>query len=325
MGMLVKIYHKISQQSWFEPFLLLGLILLLLGISYLPFIAQLGFYYDDWYVTWAGFTDGAQKIVALQSLDRPFQGMEYALAFSLLGENPLGWHFLIFALRFISTVGFWVGLRKLLPNQNAAAFCMALIFGVYPGFTSQPVASVMQTLIFGMTCGTLMISATLLAFHATKVIWKVLALLAAFSLGLAAFFMFEWMTGFCLVLGIVLVYQVFTQHGKTFWQNIIKTGLYWLPSLAALAVFLYWRIFIFINLRAATSISSLKEIYLSDPGGMLSRLLLEWVKDISEAILLAWFIPTYKLILRAKYLDLVIAGSLALVGTILILFLFSQT
>lgn len=283
----------------------------------MPFVFQLGYYYDDWYITWAGFTDGAQRIIELQSSDRPFQGYEYAVAYALLGESPLGWHILIFALRLIATIGLWVGLRKLLPRQKSATFSMALLFGVYPGFTSQPHASMMHTLMFGVACGILMISTTLVAYNTTKRIWKIILLTSAFLFGLGTCFMFEWMLGFVFLLGIFLVYQVFADRKGTFSRSLIKLVQYWLPSLFALAVFIYWRLFIFVNLRSATSLSRLKGMYLQDPFGMGIRLLFEWIKDIFEALCYSWVVPAYNLIVRAKYTDLFLTFSLALIGTAL--------
>jgi hypothetical protein len=43
----------------------LGLLLLLGLLAYGPWMAQLGFYRDDWYVLWAGAVLGPQAIITM--------------------------------------------------------------------------------------------------------------------------------------------------------------------------------------------------------------------------------------------------------------------
>ena len=60
-------------------------------LIYLPHIFNLGLYFDDWYILWTGFTDGAQRLIEVQSLDRPVQGWLFAFTFQLFGIEPLRW------------------------------------------------------------------------------------------------------------------------------------------------------------------------------------------------------------------------------------------
>ena len=76
------------------PLFLLGLSLLAYGL----WLNRLGFYWDDFPLTWIARTYGAEGLARYFSTNRPFWGILYQLTTPLLGSNPFGWQ--IFALVF---------------------------------------------------------------------------------------------------------------------------------------------------------------------------------------------------------------------------------
>ena len=87
-------------------------------ITYGVLIPYLGFYRDDWYLLWTSETQGAEGLISLFSIDRPFDGMLYVFDFWLAGLTPLTWH--IYALFFKLTSAFaflWLA-RSLWENRK---------------------------------------------------------------------------------------------------------------------------------------------------------------------------------------------------------------
>ncbi|HSV85684.1 MAG TPA: hypothetical protein VLH85_03860 [Levilinea sp.] len=68
------------------------LFLLVIGIlTFLPLAGQLGYYRDDWPVTYGGTVFGPLRIFEQHKIDRPFMGLTYAATYAVLGNSPLTW------------------------------------------------------------------------------------------------------------------------------------------------------------------------------------------------------------------------------------------
>ena len=60
-----------------ETFVATLLIFLTTAITYGVSIPQLGYYHDDWFLLWSGQARGAESIIPLFAIDRPFMGVVY--------------------------------------------------------------------------------------------------------------------------------------------------------------------------------------------------------------------------------------------------------
>lgn len=105
--------------------------LLTYGLS----IPKLGFYYDDWFMLWSGATRGADSLIPLFSLDRPFMGMIYSVFFRMFGDTIAGWHWLALLFRVMGAMAFYWILNLAWPRRNKSLYVpAAMLFVVFPGF-----------------------------------------------------------------------------------------------------------------------------------------------------------------------------------------------
>jgi hypothetical protein len=123
----------------------------------------------------------------------------------------------------------------------------------------------------------------------------------------------EYMIGLEAVRGLVLAYLLWRAGARVNLRslfNLISAGA--LPgsrgSVPVLAVV------IFRSGRPATDMSALGGRYLSDPGGMLLRLLIETGRDLVDTVFLAWAVPLYNLSSNAAYADVLLSLVLALLA-----------
>src|SRR6185295_14883387 len=71
-------------------------------------------------------------------------------------------------------------------------------------------------------------------------------------------------------------------------KRLRRTALHWSPYLAVIAIFLFWRLFLFQHARMGTSPSRIFGDILSNPISELSNRAYSIVTDLIEAGLIAW-------------------------------------
>ena len=294
-------------------------IIIVAALAYLPLILQMGYYRDDWHVVWGGFTQGALKIFDLHLTDRPFMGLTYALAYSVLGKSPLGWHLYAFVLRVGGAISFFGILKLLWPEQRRAVTLLTLLFVTYPGFLQQPNANAYSNHLLGFFLGTLSITLSLrAAVIPSKLRVQILLGALASIFAVSCYLMMEYMIGLEAVRLILLWYVLGRSKILSLRQHILKTIKRWLPTLSATTLFLLWRVFIFKSARSVTDVRSLGKTYASQPFKMLLRVMVESAKDFTDTVLLGWFVPFYKKLDSALYGDLLISLILAAAGIVLL-------
>jgi hypothetical protein len=307
-----------------ETGLALGLIVLAAALAYLPLAGQLGYYFDDWNVVWAAETQGMQKLVEMSSIDRPFNGIIFSLLYPLLGSSALAWNISAFFIRLVGGLSLYWIVRMLWPKQQAAATATALIFLLYPGYLRQPNAIQYQIPLLHLTLSLLSIALTVWAIQLKNRAAQLLVIAASLLLTLTSLFMVEYMIGLEGVRFFILFLALSPKReagrlplrdGK-FWKNLM---LRWLPYLLVAAGFLYWRLFIFKSVRAATDVGFLAQKYAESPVYRLLRLILEWGKDFFETLFFAWGALPYRLISEARLRDLEAALILGLLGAAAVL------
>jgi hypothetical protein len=98
--------------QWKRWLLPVGLLVLVSGLIFLPFASRLGFYRDDWYMLWSANARGADSIIDLFSIDRPFMGYTYDLTYRLLGNSPIPWQIYSFVLKTLGAVAVYGIMRS---------------------------------------------------------------------------------------------------------------------------------------------------------------------------------------------------------------------
>lgn len=310
-----------------EPLLAVGLVVLTAALTFLPLVAQLGYYHDDWF-TIASRISGV-SLAQMHSIDRPMMGKLYTFSHALLGDAPLAWHLFGFGARLAEALAFLWLLRLLWPAQRAATTLMAVFFVVYPGFMLQPSANNYSNHFVALFLGIISLGLSVRALqihvhtHERRVFtlaFKSLLILPSAALVLIYPRVHEALIGLegmrFLLLGFVLARQEAAE--KSLPRFLRRFALEWLPYAAALAVFAYWRLVHFQSPREATDMQVLLDKYSASPLAVLGGMLLEWGRDFFDTIFFAWGAPVYERIAQAGYGDLLLAFAVALVAVVLL-------
>ncbi len=303
----------------FETGVALSVITITTILSYGILIPQLGFYRDDWYMLLAGQSEGAQGIVNLFAIDRPLIGYIYALDYAVLGSSVLGWHLYALLLRLLASLGFFFLLRAVWPDKKFETTIAALLFAVYPGFLQQPNAATFKNLLLGYDLALFSILATIQAVK-TDITWKRIGLIVTAVLFAGLYFgIFEAMIGLEGARVLLLWYVLWKESHAAPKKAILPTLKWSIPYVLLAGMFVFWRVFLFKSERRATNVDVLFSSYGATPLHSLLGIIIETVKDVWEATVLAWFVPFYQFTRTGAYRELgtaVFFASLA-VGSVL--------
>lgn len=268
------------------------LITVISALAFLPFINQLGFYFNDWHPL-SGEVAGVSAY-SLFKLERPGVGYLYDLTYPILGPHPLAWQLFTFALRLGGVICFLLILRRLWPERGLETGLAALLMAIYPGFMQQPIALTFSNHFITQGAALLSIFFTVLSLQSGKRWQKVLCILAALVLELSYLFVYEYMLGFEILRLLLIGLLIRRRNRIRFWPLVGQTLLNYLPYLLPLAVFLAWRLFSFVSSRPTTDLRVLTAAYQANPVGMFGRLVLETVWDALQTAFLAWGVPLVK-------------------------------
>src|SRR5574339_639489 len=155
-----------------ETLIAILLILLTTVITYGVSIPRLGYYHDDWFLLWSGQARGAESIIPLFAIDRPFMGVVYSFVYRLLGDTIINWHLYALLWRWLGGLAFFWILRLLWPEHKYLTALMAVLFVIYPGFLSQPNANTKQNHLYGFGTAMLSFAFMLAAMKTNRRGWK---------------------------------------------------------------------------------------------------------------------------------------------------------
>lgn len=224
--------------SWLVPLALLSLA----AVVYGPFLPQLGFYWDDWPFAWIRTHVGAQGLIELFNVTSPIRGWIEAPLTLILGVNPLAWQVFSLLTRWLAAVAFWWLLCLLWPERRGEAFFASAMLLVYPGYTQQPLAMTYYFFwvfeaVFFLSLGWMVQSV-----KREKVVWGLFfASLALSGLHLVSM---EYLVGLELMRPLLLL-LVFSRLTPSWRERLKKAFLYEIPYVLVLAVYVYWRLFLF--------------------------------------------------------------------------------
>lgn len=313
--MKISLKFNARAETWFAA----GLIVISTVITYGILIPELGFYRDDWYMLWSGLSpDGPAAIIRLFQTDRPLIGWTFALIFKLIGPSAVGWQVLGLALKVFTGLLALYLLRMVWPTRRVETTVAALLFVLYPGFYQQPVAGTFCIDLIGLNALLLSICLTIFTIKTHHRLLQWIAAIASIMLGLVNLGLYEAVIGL-EVFRWILVWIVLRQNSPApankskFQVRIFKDLLKWLaPSLVMLASFLFWRLFIFKSVRRATNINVLLADYASNPFYSLVQIIIDYIKDLLETVVLAWFVPFYQFTAEGRLNNFISALGIAL-------------
>ncbi len=126
---------RLSFGGWTFPLVVAGLFLLCFGL----FLPEQGFFWDDWTQLLSRHLFGYAAYMRY-FYERPLSGWTHIVFGPLMGDFPLRWQVFTLALRAATVPAAWWMFRLVWPARRRDAALAALLFGLYPGFTQQPVS-----------------------------------------------------------------------------------------------------------------------------------------------------------------------------------------
>ncbi len=293
---------KLTQTRWFEIILLA----LISGLTYLPRIADLTYYRDDWYFLYDALVVGPRALIEIALHTRPIRGPLYALYFSLFGLNPLPYHIVMYLTRMLGGLGALWLFNLLWQKNRRANFFMAVLFVLFPGFLWWVAGFEFQPYVLSVGLQAFSIAFTLKAISSDSMSkrlgWTVAALLSGwvylalveYAIGMEAFRLI------CVYLYVRRknTQSVFIASAS----QTLKTGA---PHLLVPIVFLIWYQFLFDNWRKAQDAGTQFSALFSSPITMLWRTV-ETARSWLNVSLFAWVVPFYQNFYGNRLRDIVI-------------------
>ena len=271
----------------FNIWLVSGISLALIGLSYALYLPSLGFYFDDWPQLYSMIIGGSQGIKNYYLFDsRPFCFWPELFLFKLWGTNPILWHLANYFLHWLIGLSIYFAFRQIWPEHKQNLLWVILLFSVYPLFDQQSVALVyiapkVSYLFFFLSVG-------LMVAYAKGGKGKYLFLVASLIANMLNLFTVEYFIGLELIRPIILWFIM--RDGKTT-MRVKNVLFHWLPYFGLIIIFSFWRLLLVENLRGLSL--SLIPQFLSSPLQTLRILTEFFVKDLMAIILTVWY-PTFE-------------------------------
>lgn len=300
-----------------ETILAVVMIALTVAITHGLMIPRLGYYHDDWYMLWSGASRGADSLISLFSMDRPFMGVIYSRFYHFIRDSIPGWHLFALILRIAGGLVFYWILNLAWQGRKKLFVLAAMLFVVFPGFLAEPNAATKVNHLIGYGSALLSIALTLQSVKTSHRNWKYLCIILSMLLMAFYLWIYEYMIGL-EVMRVVLLYWMQRQdrHEKAFTaaRNIL---LAYIPYLLVMALFVFWRVLIFESTRPATDLKGLVTDYQGNFATMALRLVTQVIKDFFSASTFAWSLQAYHLVTRAE-LGAIITAALTASGVVLL-------
>lgn len=283
------------------PLYLLFITVLAYGI-YIPWF---GFYGDDWSYIWYQHLLGFGGAGDFAAYDRPFSALYYNIVIALLGESVLPYQIFVLFLRWLSGVLLWLVLKQVWKNHPVEIFWTSTLFLIFPGFGQQPIA--VEYILHFMVLDLFLLSLWGMNKSINSQKKKYLWLTAVSMLFSSSVFAIEYFFGL-EVLRPIFIWMKLAENRLGWKQRLKKTVLYWLPYLAVILLFCFWRIFIFKFPTYGPGL--LTEIRLH-PVPALAGLLVRVAGDFKTILLDSW-----QAILRRPQNDLMLVYLSILAGSL---------
>lgn len=295
----------IKHETLFVMVLLLMVALLSDGLQ----LNEMGLYWDDWGVFWIEQHLGPEGLIDGHMIDRPALGYNHALLSLLFDGNIKLYHVYSFSLRLLGAYAFLWLLRLLWPDQRFYTSVMAVLFLVYPGFLSQPIAYSKSNHLTAFLLVIVSFALMVKAFNGKNRVVSILLWGLSLLTGAAYYFYFEYLLGFELARVVLLGYLIWRSSDGETKVKIVKFIKLWLPFLLAICVYLYWRIYVFESSRKLVDVNSLVGSYFGSGVSLRQYLTLFFTLliDYLELIVMAWFVPAYHFITSSNLRPLVTA------------------
>ena len=283
------------QKRNFQFVVELILMLIVSTVVYLPFVAEFGYYNDDWYSMYAARVGGTQTFHEMYGIDRPGRAFVMIPLYELFQGNPLYYNISAYVFRLLGAVSLLWLLRMIWPRQKKETFLTAFLFLIYPGFLSMPNAIDFQSHLIGIVLAFVSLALSVLAARGRRSrVPRFLLWTGALLTGWAYLSQMEYYIGFEVVRILLLGLIVWQDHPD--WKRTVTGTVYgWLPYSIIPIFYLIWRIFLFNNERATTDAGLQLGALIDAPLNTLYVWLVNFIQSILNVVLLAWGVPLSQL------------------------------
>ena len=238
------ILNKIRQVSEDYPVVFPLVLLAFALVTFGVFIFSLGFYWDDWPPIILSHLSDNALVWKYWSYDRPLQSWTYYLLFPICRDSTVLWQLSAILARWTAALTLYYTFLKVFTRQKSLLQWAAVLFVVFPGFSDQYASVSYGSHFMVYTVYGLSILFMVLAYKNPKRFW----VYYPFSLVFTALHLFtmEYFVGLEL-LRPVLLYWIMVDGGRNKGKAFVQSVLNWLPYLAVLGIYVYWRMAIFPN------------------------------------------------------------------------------
>jgi hypothetical protein len=208
-------------------------------------IPSLGYYMDDWAYVFYANLKGVESLREMLMYDtRPYAAWLYMLGFKTLGFKPIAWHLMSLLMHWGIVVTFWALFRSIWPSRKVEALQASLLFAVFPFFLIQPSPIAYTHVWFGFWTFNLSLIFMVWAFNSEP--RKAIPMtILAMALEAAHLFTGEYFAGLELVRPVIL-WIVLSRTEPIISKRASSILLLWLPYLAVMGLFAYWRIILYL-------------------------------------------------------------------------------
>src|SRR5215216_1091915 len=224
----------------YTPIILLIIAILAYGLL----ISQMGFYWDDFPISWIRYQLGTEAMTQYFSTNRPVWGMLYQLSTRIIPQVPVYWQISAILWRWLGAVVVWGIARQLWKDKPRFAMGVALLFLVYPGFSQQWAAFlyshffiVLFFFLFSLLC-------VLWAIEQPKRYW-LWTFIGMLSSALNLWMMEYYFTLELMRLGVI--WTALRDESMTIQERIKRAFGRWFPYLVVFILAVLSRLFIFNN------------------------------------------------------------------------------
>lgn len=240
------IFQGRSASSLFSKLYPLFLLFLCIA-AYGPFLTRLGFYWDDFPISWIASTMGGEGLARYFSTNRPVWGLFYRVTTAVFGSTPLVWHVFALLMRWVTGLALWALLRQIWREKTQFAAWAAALFVIYPGFSQQSIAFLYSHFFIVLTIFLLSLYFTVLSIRRPHRFWPltvaalVLAPINLFSM--EYFFLLELLRP--VIIWLVLADCLPDRKPGLSGTALARAARLSLPYLAVFLGAAYWRSVLF--------------------------------------------------------------------------------
>jgi hypothetical protein len=266
----------------------LGIPALLLAVAVLSYgllIPWLGFFWDDFPLSWIFDTYGVDGLERYFSTNRPYWGLIFRVTMPLLGDSAWAWQLFGLFWRWMSAVLLWLLLRRMWKGAPQVALWASLFFLVYPGFQQQHIPIIYGHMFLVFCCFLLSLYLNIWAVS-TKSRWRWAGHGLALALGMYQMLAMEYFFLLELLRPVVIWWALGNDSLPTR-LRLKRTLLNWLPYGAAFGAAFIWRVFFF-----SFQTENYRMVFLDklrdDPGAAVLELMANIGKSLWVVIVQAW-------------------------------------